>query len=401
MSNLIIQAGKRAIAHVREHGLSPNDISIVPGAAGGPKGLGLAKLDEWLFADWLPKSFATRTTPIDLIGSSIGAWRFSSVCCGHRNGVVSAEGTRAALDHFARNYVQQRYRKNVTPAEITASVRESVHELFATRAPDILTHPHYRLNVLVVRGKGILAREQRGRTQLGYTLAAAANASGRKHLRHFMDRIWFSPAAGKMGGETPPLAGTLEKNSSKMPTNRGVSSSLNRWPTQSGKNFDPFRTEYADITPANFADVLSATGAIPLVIESVTHIGGIGEGAYWDGGIIDYHLHLPYDTRKGLVLYPHFTDKIVPGWLDKMLPWRKAKGEWLDNVILISPSREYLDKLPLKKLPDRSDFKRFVNDYDARDEYWRFAIGESARLRDELAGLIEGGKLAERIVALS
>ncbi len=392
MSSLIIQAGKRAIAHVREHGLSPNEISIVPGAAGGPKGLGLAKLDEWLFADWLPQSFATRTTPIDLIGSSIGAWRFASVCCGHRDGVVSAEGTRAALDHFASNYVKQRYRKNATPAEITASVRESVHELFATRTHDILTHPHYRLNVLVVRGKGILAREQHGRTQLGYALAAAANASGRKHLRHFMDRIWFSPP-------TPfPTPGS-QASSPKLPANRGARGNQGSWPATAAQKFDPFRTEYKDITPTNFADVLSATGAIPLVIESVTHIEGIGEGAYWDGGLIDYHLHLPYANREGLVLYPHFTNKIVPGWLDKMLPWRKAKGDWLDNVILVSPSREYLDKLPLKKLPDRSDFKRFVNDYDARDKYWRFAIGESARLRDELAEFIANDTLAEHMVS--
>jgi hypothetical protein len=141
-----------------------------------------------------------------------------------------------------------------------------------------------------------------------------------------------------------------------------------------------------------------------MIINAVSHIDGVNgqahEAAYWDGGIIDYHLHLPYASHEGLVLYPHFTDKIVPGWLDKMLPWRKAQGAWLDNVILVSPSREYLDKLPLKKLPDRSDFKRFADDYDARDVYWRFAIGESARLRDELAGLIAEGKLAERMVLL-
>ena len=40
-----------------------------------------------------------------------------------------------------------------------------------------------------------------------------------------------------------------------------------------------------------------------------------------DGGIIDYHLHLPYHRAQGLVLYPHFIDRIVPGWLDKALPW--------------------------------------------------------------------------------
>ena len=83
-----------------------------------------------------------------------------------------------------------------------------------------------------------------------------------------------------------------------------------------------------------------------------------------------------------------------------MLPWRKARGEWLDNVLLISPSREYLEWLPMKKLPDRKDFTRFVDDYEGRLKYWRFAMDESARLRDELAELIASGRLAEAMQPL-
>jgi hypothetical protein len=396
MADLVIQAGKRAMAHVREHGLSPHDISIVPGAAGGPKGLGLAKLDEWLFADWLPQSFSTRAQPIDLIGSSIGAWRFASVCCGNQNGIVTADATRAALNEFAENYISQRYAKKITAAEVTTAVKKSVDDLFTSRIDDILTHPHYRLNVLAVRGKGILAREQRGRTQLGYALASAANATGRNQLRHFLERIWFY-------AQTQESTGSFRHKCLESAANRRVSS------TKTAQAFDAFHTEYTALTRANLSDALVASGAIPMIINAVKHIHGVSghsqqdaaeERAYWDGGIIDYHLHLPYAAREGLVLYPHFTDKIVPGWLDKMLPWRKARGAWLDNVILVSPSREYLDKLPLKKLPDRSDFKRFADDYDKRDVYWRFAIGESARLRDELAGLIADGKLGERMVGL-
>ncbi|MFN7219106.1 MAG: patatin-like phospholipase family protein, partial [Burkholderiales bacterium] len=106
-------------------------------------------------------------------------------------------------------------------------------------------------------------------------------------------------------------------------------------------------------------------------------------------------------SRTGITLYPHFAHKIVPGWLDKMLPWRKARGEWLDNVLLISPSREYLERLPMKKLPDRKDFTRFVDDYEGRLKYWRFAMDESARLRDELEGLITRGELVHVIKPLT
>jgi hypothetical protein len=229
--------------------------------------------------------------------------------------------------------------------------------------------------VLAVRGKNILAREQRGRTHAGYALAALANAAGRRHLRHFLDRTWFYA-----GCESTPLFSDGGRS-------------------RAGQ-FDPFRTDYARLTEENFGDALIASGSIPLILEGVCNIAGAAEGTYWDGGIIDYHLHLPYARREGLVLYPHFTHKIVPGWLDKMLPWRRAQGEWLENVVLVSPSREYLDRLPMKKLPDRNDFTRFVDDYEGRLKYWRFAMSESARLRDELADLIRDNRLADVIKPL-
>ena len=44
-----------------------------------------------------------------------------------------------------------------------------------------------------------------------------------------------------------------------------------------------------------------------------------------------------------LVLYPHFSEHIVPGWLDKAMPWRRAargpRRGWLDNVIIVAPTR--------------------------------------------------------------
>jgi hypothetical protein len=375
---LDIQAGPRALGHIREHGLRPHDISVVPGAAGGPKGLGLAKLDEWLFADWLPQGFSQRRQPVQLIGASIGAWRFASVAAGSQDGQFSAPATRAALNLLAKTYSETHYGLNDTAAQITADARRIIDTLFSTHTETVLLHPHYRLHVLAVRGKGILAREQRGRTHAGYALAALANAAGRKHLRHFLARTWFhsmteTPATTGISGQSPALQALFDQLED-----------------------DPFQTDYAQLTSRNLFDVLVASGSIPLVLEGVVGIDGAAEGTYWDGGLIDYHLHLPYAATDGITLYPHFTNKIIPGWLDKALPWRTARGAWLDNVVLVSPSREYLDRLPLKKLPDRNDFKRFANDYEGRVKYWRFAMGESARLRDELAGLIERGELGAR-----
>lgn len=67
-------------------------------------------------------------------------------------------------------------------------------------------------------------------------------------------------------------------------------------------------------------DALLASGSIPLVLDAVTDIAGAPPGRYWDGGLVDYHLHLPYQREPDLVLYPHFADHIVPGWLDKAMP---------------------------------------------------------------------------------
>ncbi|HVN43261.1 MAG TPA: hypothetical protein VMT50_10785, partial [Steroidobacteraceae bacterium] len=59
MSNLplmTLRAGPGALAHLRDHGLTPADIACVPAAAGGPKGLALLPLDKLLHREWLVHS---------------------------------------------------------------------------------------------------------------------------------------------------------------------------------------------------------------------------------------------------------------------------------------------------------------------------------------------------------
>ena len=89
------------------------------------------------------------------------------------------------------------------------------------------------------------------------------------------------------------------------------------------------------------------------------------------------------------MLYPHFSEHIVPGWLDKAMPWRRAargpRRGWLDNVIIVAPTAEFLRRLPRGKLPDRKDFTHYGLDHDARIANWQRAIGEGQRLRDEFA----------------
>lgn len=373
MKSIIVRAGPRAQKHLSQHGLRPNDIDIIPGAAGGPKGLGLTLLDEYLFADWLPSGFATRAKPVKLIGASIGAWRFAAAC---RN------DPREALQAFGKAYSEQKYPKKIDAKFVSTYARALTDSLFSGREDEMLTNRHYQLNVLVGRGKGILHREARGRTHAGFALAALANVIGRPQLRHLLDRVWFYADHASAPNNTP-----------KSPAPIG-------FPADGAEPFDRFHTHYVKLSQKNFGDALVASGSIPLVLQGVAQIADAPPGTFWDGGLIDYHLHLPYHRTPGLVLYPHFTDKIVPGWLDKMLPWRKAEGPWLSNMILISPTREYLDALPHRKLPDRNDFKRFMGDDDGRLRYWRRAMAESARLRDEFAELVASGRIADGMLPL-
>lgn len=66
--------GDKAITLIRDRGLHPDDVTVVAGAAGGPKWLVLGPLDRALFSCW----FKNRVKPVFLLGSSSGAWRFSA-----------------------------------------------------------------------------------------------------------------------------------------------------------------------------------------------------------------------------------------------------------------------------------------------------------------------------------
>lgn len=335
-SVLTLRAGKRALERIQSEGLRASDVETIPGAAGGPKALGIAGLDRALFGEWLPAAPGVR----HLIGASIGAWRFASAC---------RTDSAGALAEFARAYTAQAYPRRPSARFVSDSARAMLAGLFAGHEEEILSHPHYRLHILAVRGRWPLTRDDRFATPVGFGMAAMANAVGRRHLARFIDRTVFHDAR-----ERPRFL--------------------------DAKRFDAFHTHEVVLARGNLADALLASASIPLVLQGVRGIESAPAGIYWDGGIVDYHLHLPYHHAKGLVLYPHFTDRIVPGWLDKMLPWRAARGEWLDNVLLVSPSREYLATLPGGKLPDRGDFKRF--DDATRMKLWRGAIAESERLAE-------------------
>ena len=347
--SLTIRAGPRALARLKSEGLEPSMIEVIPGAAGGPKGLGIAGLDRAIFGEWLPKAPRIR----HLVGASIGAWRFAAACC--------SDPVRALAD-FARLYTEQSYPPRPSRRFVSQAARDMLRALFAGREAEILANPFHRLHILTVRGRWPLTRDSSLHTSLGFGMAALANVLGRRHLARFIDRTVFLDARDR-----PPFmpVGEMASQSPGPPV-----------------RFDAFHTHLVLLDAENLGEALLASASIPMVLEGVPNIPRAPAGVYWDGGIIDYHLHLPYQHAKDLVLYPHFTDRLVPGWLDKGLPWRTARGEWLDNVVVVAPSRDYLASLPDGKLPDRKDFARYAGDDARRKSTWRRAIAESDRLAE-------------------
>ena len=364
-SAISVKLGARARAQIERGGLKPADIASIPAAAGGPKGLALIPLDQWLFGEWFRKGAheAAHAHEPTLIGASIGAWRMAA---------AAQHNPAAALAELSRTYIEdQVYSAHPSPAQVAQLIRllarsPCANGVWSPRAAA-------SLRVVTARAAGVLHQNA---SRTAFARAAMDNLGARVRLARHLRRVVF--AAGPAHAVDALFAGA-------------------------GGGFDAFGAEQVPLSAANAEDALLASGSIPLICEPVRADGpgaSLPPGWYWDGGLIDYHLFYPYSQLDGLVLYPHFVDHIVPGWLDKFLPWRKqGKGSarsnaWLANVILISPSRQFLSTLPNGKLPDRNDFHRYGLDHARRIKDWKRAVAECQRFAEHAAAWLQAPDLS-------
>lgn len=364
--------------HLLRHGLQPEDVQTIPAAAGGPKGLILGPLDRFIFGEWLPRS----QQPVHLVGASIGAWRMATACL---------PDSRAAFERLEHDYIHQHYdpppgRSRPTPRHVSERFGQTLQAFYGGQVAALLQHPRFRLHIITSRGRHVLAREHRLGTPLGYLGAFLTNAVHRKALGAWLERVVFSsPDPAQPGGACAALPfGTRD-----------------------------VRTRQVPLTQANFMQALQASCSIPFVLQAVHHIAGAPPGAYWDGGITDYHMHLQYSSAldaiqniaagaspesaggpnglksAGLVLYPHFQREVVPGWLDKQLTWRHRATPALDGMVVLAPNPEWVRTLPNGKLPDRQDFTHYGLDTAARVRAWQAATAASQQLAEEFARWLE------------
>jgi len=347
---LTIYAGPKALQHIRDKGLSQEDVSVIAGAAGGPKWLVLNHLDRMIFSSWLNG----RKKPLYLLGSSIGSWRFAA---------VSQKDPMAAMDRFQYSYIRQAYKTKPDPREVSRIISRILDDFLNDNGiREILAHPFFRLNIMAVQCRHVMASDHKAILGPGLLAAALLNMIRRDFLKFFFKRAFFYHP-----GEKPPFF-----------------------------NMSGFPIEKTILTEQNLRKALLASGSIPLVMEGVMDIPGISPGMYRDGGILDYHFDIDFsDQNSGLVLYPHYTDRMIPGWLDKKLPFRKPCPGNMENVILLAPSQDFLNRLRYRKIPDRNDFFLFKNQDKARISYWLSVINESRRLADDFGDAVESGRIRE------
>lgn len=339
---LQVFAGREAARRLARDGWSAEQFSLLLGASGGPKWFVLAALDRFLFGDFLQRS----SQPLATLGSSIGAWRHACLV---------QPDPAAALDRFAQAYVHQNYSQRPDSDEITAASRGILRCILgADGAMHVAGHPRIREHIVTARGRGACGTRHPLLLPLGLASAAAGNTLNRSLLQRAFQRVLFSSEDAAL----PGLA------------------------------LDDFDTHRAPLTAQNAEDVLLATASIPLLLNGVRDIPQAPPGQYWDGGVIDYHFDLKHYADSGLMLFPHFSSAIVPGWFDKGLRKRHTRPGAFDNLVLLSPHPAFVASLPAAKIPDRSDFRRFTP--EQRTANWEICLQRGEALAEELAALVDG-----------
>ncbi|MCP4349882.1 MAG: patatin-like phospholipase family protein [Desulfobacterales bacterium] len=347
--NISVLAGTKAIKIIQDQGLKLSRVKVLAGASGAAKFLVLTGIDRVLMSQ-----FKQRTDPLYLIGTSIGAFRMAAYC---------QKNPLDALEKLEREYIAQHYDSWPARKEVT----EESWRILNTYIDDndieyIINHPFMRISFLSNKCKGLLKSENLLFQGLGFMLAYGVNRLNRDRLSFFFERALFCDSEKR-----PPFA-----------------------------SMDQFPLSIFHLTKSNFKTALLSSGSIPIAMQGISDISGV-PGVFRDGGIIDYHLDIPFlPNEDGIVLYPHFYGHITPGWFDKSLN-RKPDKKNVENVVLVAPSDKFVDSLPFGKIPDRKDFKTFSEKYTERVEYWKKVVEKNKILGDEFFEAIESGRIKEII----
>ncbi|MGY0217616.1 hypothetical protein ACWJJH_09530 [Endozoicomonadaceae bacterium StTr2] len=350
MSELLFLAGPSAYRRIKQEGLSPADISAVFGASGAAKWLAIHGLDKAIFQHWL----TDLEQPVHLFGTSIGAWKLAA---------AATNNPGEAMDQLAQAYIEQTYGPKSTRHDVARQCTRILEAFLPQhRRQEILANPSLRFHCGTVRSKGLLSLDLSPTLMLAMAKAAVKNIGGRQALHNVMDRVIFHDPRSRCPLDVQ----------------------------------DGYHTRQVPLGMENLSQALTASGSIPYVLPGVRNIKSAPRGTYRDGGVLDYH-PIPgnfwrQDDSK-IILYPHFYSHLVPGWFDKFFKSRKATPKQLDNVLLVSPSPAFVNRMPERRIPDRKDFDRFQGDDTTRMRNWNKVIQNGHQLGDAFLEACNSGRI--------
>jgi len=351
---LTILAGKVAATRIATQGWSPELFSTMISASGGAKMLGLAHLDRFLFGVYLQRT----DHPMALYGSSIGSWR---------NAALASPSPLASLLRLQDLYLNQGW-DEADPRSAGEIVDDLCEQVIAGYCDDALInhlcqHPRFTSHIVTARGLGLNNNRRGVALGTGMALSAMGNLLSRRLLGKGFQRVVFSSG--------PSV----------------------------GFDFQDFNTVHVPLAAANLKGSLLASGSIPFLMSGQRDLPGAPKGQYWDGGVIDYHFDLENYVDEGLVLYPHFTDRVIKGWFDKGLRWRQNQSPLMDRIVLLAPSASYLARLPLNKIPDRGDFNKMSQ--SARYKYWSACIDASLELAESFDSIVSESNPMKNVTTIN
>ncbi len=345
------KAGPAILDMIRDEGLKPEKVRVFSGPAGGPKWFVSVGFDRALMKSHLLGRGGSRVL---LVGASAGAWRCLAMAC--RDPLSAYENLRIA---YSRNI----FTAQDTPLTVAAALQKNVTDFVEDLdIPFILEHPVYDLAVHTVRSKGPAASGNRAMQGSALLAAALMNAVSPAGMKVFFERVVFFCAR-----EDPSF-------------------------------LDSFNGSAVRLSRENLRMAALATGSLPYVVSGVQDIPGAPPGVYRDGGLVDYQLNQDYDPPQGtMALFFHYQDRIVPGWFDKILKWRRPPEGSLRQVLQVYPGADFVKMLPDSRLPDRNDFSIFVNDPLERIRRWDEVSRLSEILGEEFLEAVESNRIRELV----
>ena len=352
--NIEIFAGDKALEIIQEKGLDKDDIRAIVGASGGPKFLILAGIDRILLNTW----FKDRPDTLLFLGSSIGAWRGAA---------YASKDPVKYLEIFTESYLKQIYTTKPTYKDITNESLRIIDDFVKDSDIEyILNNSKVRLNIISTLCTGLSSYDNKAALALSFVPAMFINMISRRLFLKIYHRTLFYDKR-----EIPPFIDTFK------PANRMT------------------------LTRENFKQALLSSGSIPFVMEGIKDIPGAPSGTYRDGGLTDYHINIDFKIYDKLVLFPHFSSRVIPGWLDKQIFWRHPNKEFFSNTVLVAPSKKFIDNLPMGKIPDRTDFKTFFQRDSERLKYWNEVIKRSSIVGEEFMEAVQSGKIKDIVKKFS